>query len=93
MEPEPGNAGVGKRTKRTRPSYGGGFFAEMEITINGKPQTLETEVSLDKYLADRGLPEASVVERNGQIIPKDRRHLVVLRDGDVLEVVKLVGGG
>lgn len=65
----------------------------MEITVNGKSQTLESEVTLDRYLAQRGLPEGSVVERNGEIIQKDRRRLVTLRDGDVLEIVRLVGGG
>lgn len=65
----------------------------MEITVNGKPIMLEAEVPLDRFLADRGLPEASVVERNGEIIQRDRRHLVTLREGDALEIVRLVGGG
>lgn len=65
----------------------------MEITVNGKPIMLEAEIPLDRFLADLGLPEASVVERNGEIIQRDRRHLVTLREGDALEIVKLVGGG
>ncbi|HBE73327.1 MAG TPA: thiamine biosynthesis protein ThiS [candidate division Zixibacteria bacterium] len=65
----------------------------MEITVNGKSLALESEMPLDRFLADRGLPEASVVERNGEIIQRDRRHLVTLREGDVLEIVRLVGGG
>ncbi len=64
----------------------------MEITVNGRKMRLEEAAALDRFLDERGLSQA-VVERNGEIIQKDRRHLVVLRDGDVLEIVRLVGGG
>lgn len=64
----------------------------MEITVNGRRIRLEEATPLDRFLDGQGLSQG-VVERNGEIIQKDRRHLVVLRDGDVLEIVKLVGGG
>lgn len=64
----------------------------MEIKVNGRIMRLEEATALDRFLEGQGLSQA-VVERNGEIIQKDRRHLVVLRDGDVLEIVKLVGGG
>lgn len=34
-----------------------------------------------------------VVELNGEIVPRDLRESCTLKDGDVLEVVTLVGGG
>lgn len=97
MEPEPGNAGAGRQSIAGPASgFGGGFdFMDdgIEITVNGKPLALGAEISLGQFMQERRIPEASVVERNGQIIPRDRRHLVILRDGDVLEIVRLVGGG
>jgi thiamine biosynthesis protein ThiS len=33
------------------------------------------------------------VERNGEIVPRDRYEECELRDGDVIEVVHFVGGG
>jgi thiamine biosynthesis protein ThiS len=69
-----------------------GFVFTMEITVNGRKMRLEEAAALDRFLEAQGLSQA-VVERNGEIIQKDRRHLVVLRDGDVLEIVRLVGGG
>jgi thiamine biosynthesis protein ThiS len=68
-------------------------ITEMEILVNGKSFTLEAELTLDRFLSWQGWPPSSVVERNGEIIQQDRRHLITLRDGDVLEIVRLVGGG
>ena len=33
------------------------------------------------------------IERNGDIVPKAEYDTVVLQDGDVLEIVRFVGGG
>ncbi|MGM9606523.1 MAG: sulfur carrier protein ThiS [Oscillospiraceae bacterium] len=38
-------------------------------------------------------PKRIAVEHNGAIVPKARYGEVVLRDGDVVEVVSFVGGG
>ena len=38
-------------------------------------------------------PKLIAVERNDEIVPKARYGEVVLRDGDVVEVVCFVGGG
>lgn len=65
----------------------------MEITVNGQKINVDSEIGLVDFLQQRGISEISVVERNGEIISKGKRHLVTLRDGDVLEIVKLVGGG
>lgn len=66
----------------------------MEICVNGKPISLDASVSLDALLERLELPAASVViEHNGAIIPAERLAHVFLRDGDTVEVVRLVGGG
>lgn len=66
----------------------------MEICVNGKTLSLDASVSLDALLERLGLPAASVViEHNGDIIPAGRLARVFLRDGDTVEIVRLVGGG
>ena len=70
------------------------YYINMVIIVNGKEEQPGRELTLAEYLETRQLAQGSVVvERNGQIIPKDRYRLVTLREGDVLEIVRLVGGG
>jgi len=70
------------------------YYINMVIIVNGKEEQPGREPTLAEYLETRQLAQGSVVvERNGQIIPKDRYRLVTLREGDVLEIVRLVGGG
>ena len=40
-----------------------------------------------------GDPRGVAIERNLEIVPKSEHELVVLEDGDKLEVVRFVGGG
>jgi len=62
--------------------------------INGKDVELAAETALLDYLARLGLdPRAVAVEHNGEILQRDRYAGTVLRDGDVLEIVRMVGGG
>jgi thiamine biosynthesis protein ThiS len=86
----------GSINNKPRPGQWKGLicYKNMVITVNGSPAELKADTPLDQFLRDRSQDAGSVVvERNGEIIARDRRHLVMLRDGDVLEIVKLVGGG
>lgn len=63
------------------------------ITVNGQQVEAEGK-SLSAYLAEAGFdPKRIAVERNGEIVPKARYQETLLHDGDVLEVVRFVGGG
>jgi len=66
----------------------------VNLTINGERQetpVLETVADLAKWLE---LPTfGSAIELNGQVIQKSNHASTALRDGDRLEVVRLVGGG
>jgi len=62
--------------------------------INGRDVELAAETSLLDYLASVGLdPRAVAVEHNGEILQRDVYERAILRDGDVLEIVRMVGGG
>ena len=66
----------------------------MIARINGKDVELASETPLLDYLARLGLdPRAVAVEHNGEILQRDHYQGATLRDGDVIEIVRMVGGG
>ncbi|MBI4644733.1 MAG: sulfur carrier protein ThiS [Deltaproteobacteria bacterium] len=65
----------------------------MRVTINGEPRDLAASTVL-ALLEELGLnPAAIVVERNGEIVDRAAYQETALEEGDVLELVRLVGGG
>ena len=64
------------------------------IRVNGKQETFEGTISLKAYVEKKGYrPERIAVERNGEIVPRNRYGETLLAGGDVLEIVSFVGGG
>jgi len=64
------------------------------LTVNGKRRKLEGETDLVGFLRALEVDARGVaVARNGEVVPRDRYAEVRLRDGDVLEIVRMVGGG
>src|SRR5579884_58026 len=76
---------------------GGGERPEdrlMRLTVNGKPREASDSITLLGYLESLGInPQIVAVELNGEIVKRPRYGEVVLHDGDVLEIVRMVGGG
>jgi sulfur carrier protein len=65
----------------------------MDLVVNGEKRTLEA-TTVETVVVALGLPQERVaVELNGAIVTKAKRAETVVKDGDVLEVVTLVGGG
>ncbi len=65
----------------------------MKLTINGEPRNTAA-ASVFALLEELGLkPEATVVEKNGEIVGRTAYRETPLDEGDVLELVRLVGGG
>jgi sulfur carrier protein len=66
----------------------------IELQINGKRVDLDQPTPLLDYLAGLGVdPRTVAVEHNGEIVDRDRYRDITLRSGDVLEIVRMVGGG
>ncbi len=64
------------------------------LTVNGKPRELEGETPLPEFLRSLGVDTRAVaVAVNGEVVPKQQYGGVVLREGDEVEVVRMVGGG
>lgn len=66
----------------------------MQITLNGEKHELNGPVSIEGLLKDLGQDGSRlVVELNSTIINKELYSATVLKGGDILELVRLVGGG
>ena len=66
----------------------------MQLTVNGQQQEHPAQLTGSGLLAALEIPASTVVvELNGEIIPRTSFTAHNLQDGDVLELVTLVGGG
>ena len=66
----------------------------MNITVNGKPREIEGEMDLPSCLRAFDVnPRLVAVAVNGDVIAKDQYGSIRVRDGDNLEIVRMVGGG
>ena len=64
------------------------------LQVNGKQIELDGPTLLMDYLDMLGVTHRGVaVEHNGMIIERDAYPTTTLQDGDVVEIVRMVGGG
>lgn len=64
------------------------------VTANGTSFTVPSEQPLDEFLAELGFaPGLVVVERNLEAVSPSERSGVRLKEGDRLEIVRIVAGG
>jgi sulfur carrier protein len=64
------------------------------LRVNGKPVELDGPTALPDYLGKLGVdPRTVAVEHNGEIIERSAYATVTLREGDRVEIVRMVGGG
>ncbi|MGE5619405.1 MAG: sulfur carrier protein ThiS [Sphingomonadaceae bacterium] len=65
-----------------------------QITLNGKPESVEEGATVASLLQSRGVNPARVaVELNRRILRREEYDTTTLASGDALEVVTFVGGG
>lgn len=64
------------------------------LTVNGKAVTLDAPTPLLDYVHGLGVDARAIaVEVNGEIVPRDGYGACTLGDRDVVEIVRMVGGG
>ena len=64
------------------------------LQVNGKNVELDGPTTILAYIEKLGVsPRAVAVEHNGTIIERDANTTTTLRDGDSVEIVRMVGGG
>lgn len=68
--------------------------ANMEIQVNGKKMELEQAVTLEELVTILKHDKRQIAaEVNLEIIEKDKYTEVMLKEGDVVEIVSFMGGG
>jgi len=64
------------------------------ITVNAESRTFAEPLSVGELLQTLGKdPRKLAVELNQKVVPRSEHAITLLRDGDALEIVTLVGGG
>lgn len=66
----------------------------MTITVNGEKRDIQPGATIPALLEAIGLGKAAcAVEVNKTLVPRKKHQETALAEGDVVEVVSLVGGG
>lgn len=66
----------------------------MQLVVNGESRQAPDGRTVGQLISDLGLADRAVaVEVNKALIPKKDHVATPLHDGDVVELVTLVGGG
>ena len=66
----------------------------IRLTVNGKPRELASETDLSSFLQELEIDIRTVaVAHNGEVVPRGSYDGLRLREGDSLEIVRMVGGG
>jgi sulfur carrier protein len=66
----------------------------MQMIVNGKPVALEGEIALPAFLELRGIDAHHIaVAVNGEVVERTEYASITLGAGDVVEIVRMVGGG
>ncbi|QEF96844.1 sulfur carrier protein ThiS [Stieleria maiorica] len=66
----------------------------IEITVNGRSVEIDSEMSVEQLLDTVDVPPNYLaVELNADVVPRETYADTMVRAGDDVEVVTLVGGG
>jgi thiamine biosynthesis protein ThiS len=66
----------------------------LDLIVNGKPRTADEGLTVLGYLGALGInPQIVAVELNGDIVRREQLDAHQLKNGDRLEIVRMVGGG
>ena len=66
----------------------------MIITLNGEPRDVAPGSTVSALLQELGVnPKFVVVQRNDDIVERTAFDATVVQDGDLVELVRFVGGG
>jgi len=66
----------------------------MKVRVNGEAREFRDGLTLTELVRELALERRPIaIERNLQVVPKDRYDAIRLAEGDRIEIVSLVGGG
>ncbi len=66
----------------------------MNVTVNGEPRDVGADLTISGLIQMLGLkPELTAVQVNDEILERTFLSEYVLSEGDVVELIRVVGGG
>lgn len=66
----------------------------MKIICNGETREIKQNTTLVSFIEELDLnPDTVVAECDGRIIKRDDYETLILSEGNVLELIRFVGGG
>ena len=66
----------------------------MTVTVNGEPHACAEGLTVEGLLKEKAFSfPLRVILVNKQVVRREQVPATVLRDGDVVEVIHLIGGG
>ena len=66
----------------------------MKVFVNGKERTFDEGMTLSKMISALNLNVMGmIIERNLEVVSKSEYDKMVLKNGDKVELIRLVGGG
>jgi len=72
----------------------GSGMSVFKVKLNGKDFEIGSGTTLSRLLETIGIkPQGIAVELNLEVVPKSKYKETPLRDGDRIEIVRMVGGG
>jgi len=64
------------------------------VKVNGENKKLEDKINIADFLKSNNIdPIGVTVEHNLEIVNPENISKIVLKDGDILEILRFVGGG
>lgn len=67
---------------------------QVEIMLNGKTRGISVDTTVLGLLSELDIkPQGIAVELNLEIVPKGRFGEMILKGGDKVEIIRMVGGG
>lgn len=69
-------------------------MAKIQITVNGHEVEIEENSTIADFIKERNVTgKMFAVEKNMEIINKDRYETEQIKSGDIIEIVGFFGGG
>lgn len=69
-------------------------MGDIKLQVNGEVKSCEANMTLPVFLEKLGMnPRLVAVEYNGEILHRQFWEKTLMKEGDRLEVVTIVGGG
>ncbi len=83
-----------REEEATPPAHNQAPAESIRITVNGEERRLLSGTALSAFLEENDVPARFIaVAVNQEVVRRDEHRQVFLQEGDVVEIVRMVGGG